>query len=166
MSDEEEQIVNRMTTGQILVLSEQASRNGIVFDGTVQVNIREEETLAVAALRAIRQLGVNVLDGDFMFFPGAAKDNRLAIVNGDFVERIPLSGNSMEWIWEPGERVECVARHEDPPRPGTVVAIDEILLKHERLRVKFDDGEERHINPDVMRHIDPSQRIGAKSRRG
>jgi hypothetical protein len=30
--------------------------------------------------------------------------------------------------------------------------VDEELRRHHFLRVRFDDGEERQINPDVMRH--------------
>lgn len=57
--------------------------------------------------------------------------------------------------FEVGERVELVPiRHDrDPLRPGTVVALDEEPVRNTYLRVLFDDGEERQINPDVMRRI-------------
>ncbi len=57
--------------------------------------------------------------------------------------------------FEPGERVEYVQRQYDSHlpviRPGVVVEVDvePALMAH--LRVRFDDGEERQINPDVMR---------------
>lgn len=69
---------------------------------------------------------------------------------------ISLSGPDLTRTWKPGERVELVLATWDsygpPPRPGVVVAVDEVSLRHHRLRVRFDDGEERYINPDVMRH--------------
>lgn len=59
--------------------------------------------------------------------------------------------------WKPGERVELVeggyGGRPVKTRPGTVACIRRIYGYHERLVVKFDDGEERPINPDVMRHI-------------
>lgn len=59
--------------------------------------------------------------------------------------------------FEPGERVEEVIwRGPYGPkeyRPGVVVAIDEEPRMHHYLRVRFDDGEERQINPDVMRRV-------------
>lgn len=68
----------------------------------------------------------------------------------------PLFGNGLRHMWEPGERVELVGVAQNGgrrnPRPGAVVAVDTELRRHEFLRVRFDDGEERHINPDVMRH--------------
>lgn len=69
---------------------------------------------------------------------------------------IPLCGPELSNIWKPGERVEYVS-HQGAYGPitlraGVVVAIDEELRRHRFLRVRFDDGEERQINPDVMRH--------------
>jgi hypothetical protein len=60
--------------------------------------------------------------------------------------------------FEPGERVEAVHRGNggygaEEKRPGTVVEIDLVPVVQAHLRVRFDDGEERHINPDVMRSI-------------
>lgn len=59
--------------------------------------------------------------------------------------------------FEPGERVELVERRgaygPKQLRPGTVVAIDDEPVTFHHLRVRFDDGEERQINPDVMRRI-------------
>ncbi len=59
--------------------------------------------------------------------------------------------------FEPDERVEQVirgaGRGPQALRPGVVVAIDDEPRMHHYLRVKFDDGEERQINPDVMRRI-------------
>ncbi len=69
---------------------------------------------------------------------------------------IPLHGRSMTHIWKPGEAVEQVSRRgpygPEETRPGTVVMVESYLMRHERLIVRFDDGEQRAINPDVMRH--------------
>jgi len=54
--------------------------------------------------------------------------------------------------WRPGDRVEYVGL-DRKTRPGTVESIDRQAVWQERLNVRFDDGETRHINPDVMRHI-------------
>lgn len=53
----------------------------------------------------------------------------------------------------PGERVAYVSSGNEPTRPGTVVEIDIQPVVQAHLRVRFDDGEERQINPDVMRSI-------------
>lgn len=63
----------------------------------------------------------------------------------------PLGGH-----WTPGERVELV-RHTGPYgaeilRQGKVERIDSYLQWHESLVIRFDDGEVRSINPDVLRH--------------
>lgn len=59
--------------------------------------------------------------------------------------------------WKPGERVElCSGGYGGNPReyrPGVVERIDRTYGYHESLIVKFDDGEVRAINPDVMRHV-------------
>lgn len=72
------------------------------------------------------------------------------------IESTALSGGSMKHIWKPGERVELVrGGHSGNPvelRAGTVVEVQDYLLRHESLVVHFDDGETRAINPDVMRH--------------
>lgn len=55
-------------------------------------------------------------------------------------------------VFDEGERVVLDARAATlgRARPGVVSAIDHELTVHHYLRVKFDDGEERQINPDVM----------------
>lgn len=55
--------------------------------------------------------------------------------------------------FEPGQRVEYPGRHSGEERTGTVVEIDIEPVLHAHLRVRFDDGEERQINPDVMRSL-------------
>ena len=70
-----------------------------------------------------------------------------------YVEQLP-DGNFPP-VFQPGERVELVPLRlaKDDLRPGTVVSIDLEPKAHHYLRVRFDDGEERQINPDVMRRI-------------
>jgi hypothetical protein len=62
----------------------------------------------------------------------------------------------MEDTWRRGDRVELVSGgHSGNPRklrPGVVARIERVYGYHERLIVTFDDGEERAINPDVLRH--------------
>lgn len=55
--------------------------------------------------------------------------------------------------FDPGQRIEYVGWRGEPNRPGTVVEIDIQPVLQTRLRVRFDDGEERQINPDVMRSL-------------
>ena len=68
-----------------------------------------------------------------------------------YLDTLPL-GNFPP-VFRPGERVALVSSQNGPTRPGTVVEIDlePVLMAH--LRVRFDDGEERQINPDVIRRI-------------
>ena len=69
---------------------------------------------------------------------------------------IPLWSVSFKHIWRAGDRVESVlGGHSGAPqelRPGTVVEVSESVFRHEHLIVLFDDGEQRAVNPDVMRH--------------
>lgn len=60
--------------------------------------------------------------------------------------------------FEPGQRVALVERKNngygaEELRPGTVVEIDLVPVVQAHMRVRFDDGEERHINPDAMRSL-------------
>lgn len=79
---------------------------------------------------------------------------KLAGPEAEAPEPIRLHGNGLRHLWKPGERVEYQQGY-DPPatRLGVVVGVDGELRRHEFLRVRFDDGEERRINPDVMRHV-------------
>ena len=83
---------------------------------------------------------------------------RAVIVNAirEYLDTLPLGNFPPNF--EPGQRVEYVHRGNggygaEEKRPGTVVEIDfePVLMAH--MRVRFDDGEERQINPDVMRSI-------------
>jgi hypothetical protein len=78
---------------------------------------------------------------------------RAVIVNAirEYLDTLPLGNFPPNF--KPGERVEYVPMRGEEPRPGTVVEIDfePVLMAH--MRVRFDDGEERQINPDVMRRI-------------
>jgi hypothetical protein len=62
-----------------------------------------------------------------------------------------LLGFDLGRIWEVGDRVEQVVRH-SPDRPGTVESIRSEIVRIQHLWIRFDDGELRAINPDVMRH--------------
>jgi hypothetical protein len=68
-----------------------------------------------------------------------------------------MNFGSWEPVFKPDERVELVeggyGGNPTTLHPGTVVEIDAQPRIHLSLRVRFDDGEERHINPDVMRRI-------------
>ncbi len=78
---------------------------------------------------------------------------RAIIVQGirEYLDTLPL-GNFPP-VFRPGERVALVSSQNEPTRPGTVVEIDFEPVLQAHLRVRFDDGEERQINPDVMRRI-------------
>lgn len=72
----------------------------------------------------------------------------------EYLNTLPLGNFPPNF--EPGQRVEHVHRGNggygaEEIRRGTVVEIDFEPVLQAHLRVLFDDGEERQINPDVMR---------------
>ena len=121
---------------------------------------REQEQALLDIPRPASAGGRALLHGQVEYVAGkaAAYDEAIELVEDRLrVEgAVPLCGPPLDEQWTPGERVEEVIHH-GPYGPanfraGVVVAIDEELVRHQHLRVRFDDGEERQINPDVMRH--------------
>jgi hypothetical protein len=70
----------------VLVLSNLAE-DGLVWQGRITAEVYEEP-LAVATIRALRQEGVEINDGDVLFFPDSAPKHRAAVIRGDEAFRI------------------------------------------------------------------------------
>jgi hypothetical protein len=117
-----------------------------------------------AAVEAMRDSIAKAIDTDvrlLLLLSGVTKaqfDEKLPAIRDEIAShalgailRDAPSGNFRP-RFEPGERVALGAFHPGgQDRPGVVVAIDTEPVVHHHLRVRFDDGEERQINPDVMR---------------
>ncbi len=98
-------------------------------------------------------------------FADAVASLRLALSAGQLLRRSAVNiGRRIVSSFKPGVRVlyeiprlnrrgDHPQNPEDSKRYGTVVSIDQELTVNEHLRVKFDDGEERQINQDVMRTV-------------
>lgn len=93
---------------------------------------------------------------DFGVNKQARKSARKAVKAVMDVLRHSAPNGNFRPDFEPGERVELVRRVGYEPEsttPGVVKSIDVVITRAQYLRVKFDNGEERRINPDVMRRI-------------
>lgn len=104
----------------------------------------QEDADAVAVVAAVNGGNCELLSGE---------DLALRLLGG---ARLLSPIHALERTWKPGERVEAVSGgYGGNPtilRQGRVERIDREYGYHESLVVRFDDGETRAINPDVMRH--------------
>jgi hypothetical protein len=73
-------LAERPTSTEVLVLSNRTGA-GLLFNGSVEV-VLGDEPLAIAVLRALRERGVAVRDGDMLFFPDASPGHRAVQVTG------------------------------------------------------------------------------------
>ena len=104
-----------------------------------------EDAEAVAVVVAVNGGNCELLSGE---------DLGARLLGADRRRLSPV--HPLERTWKPGERVELVSGgyggRPQELRLGTVERIDREYGYSESLVVRFDDGEVRAINPDVMRH--------------
>lgn len=76
---------------QVVVLSENARPSGLLFSGSVTVDVKDNESLADAVLRHLRStISIDINNGDIMFFPTAEPNHRYGTVVGDHVTRVQV----------------------------------------------------------------------------
>lgn len=69
---------------RVLVLSNRDVPSGVLYDADMFfAHVSGDETLAEVVLRTLREEGIDIQDGDVMFFPDAHHEHRLCRVSGD-----------------------------------------------------------------------------------
>ncbi len=74
---------------RVIILSTRAdTRSGVLYEADMFLGaVDGEESLAECVLRTVREFGIDIQDGDVMFFPDAHPDHRLVEVSGDWLVR-------------------------------------------------------------------------------
>lgn len=67
----------------VIAMSNQAKDTGLLFAGRLDVGHEAFEPLTVSTIRALRGSGIELLDGDWLFFPDGAPGHRVVKVAGD-----------------------------------------------------------------------------------
>ncbi len=119
------------------------------------VRVRDEQIAAVTKFPAAVDEVAASLPSDPLD-SAWREDIRKTLSGGDFdiqLVQIESAPDFLSHIWKPGERGELVALNPLRNRPGVVVRVNHRPVIHHYLEVRFDDGEQREINPDVMRHV-------------
>lgn len=74
---------------RVIVLSNRDVPSGVLYDADMfLIHVSGDETLAEVVLRTLREEGIDIQDGDVMFFPDAHYEHRLCRVAGDGTVRL------------------------------------------------------------------------------
>lgn len=74
---------------RVIIMTKRDVPSGVLYDSDMFIGeVDGNETLVEVVLRVLREEGIDIQDGDVMFFPEAHHEHRLAKVSGEGALRL------------------------------------------------------------------------------